>query len=86
MILVSQPSGQRGPHDAHHARAVPLEIAVESADHEFGRLPVVDMRMAVVENKLPVDVANVIFAFVFHQSLGRKFGVKRRARDRAYRA
>ena len=38
--------------------------------------------MAVVEDQLPVDVAEVVLALVLHQALGRKLGVQRRAGDR----
>ena len=39
------------------------------------------VRVAVVEDELPVNVAGVKFAFVFHHALGRKFRVQRRAGD-----
>ena len=40
-----------------------------------------DVRMAVVEDELPVNVGQVILAGVLHPSLGRKLGVQRRAGD-----
>ena len=59
-----------------------LEIAVEGPQHELAFHAVGDVRMAVVEDQLPVDVAGVELAGVLHQPLGRQLGVQRRAGDR----
>ena len=81
MVLVPPPAGQRGAHDPHRARTVDAEIAIERPEHDLGRLLVGQVRVAVVEDRLPVDVAEVILAFVLHHALGRQLGVQRRAGD-----
>ena len=55
---------QQGAGDPSDAGAVDLEVAFKRPLDEIGFLAVVDVRVVVVEDQLPVDVARVVLALV----------------------
>ena len=83
VVLVPFPTGQTGPHEPGDTGPVDLKIAAERPQQQFRFLAVRDVRVPVVENELPVDVAHLVLAFVLHPSLGRQFSVKWRTRNRS---
>ncbi len=82
MVLVPFPAGQHGLRHPHQARAVDLEIPLKGPHDEVRLQAVADVRVPVIEERLPVNVGNVVLAFVLHPPLGREFGVQRGAGQR----